>query len=122
MERKHLYNASSNEGFSNLIIFFVFLACSINLNVHCLVYTAVNLRFIIACLLLILFMPIKNAKISARMPCSKQNQKQNWYAIFTRRISLYHKYAEQYVNLYLNIVEIIYKRYMSVSPHNINNP
>ena len=89
MERKHLYNASSNEGFSNLIIFFVFLACSINLNVHCLVYTAVNLRFIIACLLLILFMPIKNANISARKPYSKQNQiKQNWYAIFTRMILL----------------------------------
>ena len=102
-----------------MIIFFVFLACSINLNVHCLVYTAVNLRFIIACLLLILLMPIKNAKISARIPYGKQNQiKQNWYAIFTRITIVYEKYG----NLYLNTVEIIYKRYMSVSPHNINIP
>ena len=64
-------------------------------------------------------MPIKNANISARKPYSKQNQiKQNWYAIFTRITKVYEKYG----NLYLNTVEIIYKRYMSVSPHNINIP
>ena len=82
-----------------MIIFFVFLACSINLNVHCLVYTAVNLRFIIACLLLILFMPIKNAKISARIPYSKQNKKTGMPFLLKRYI-VYEKYG----NFYLNIV------------------